>query len=134
MSNPADFREDTQAFVDETRLSFSLPLRRPQTPEFSNLASNPTQEGSFFWRNPAEPWEESQYLIPNSINCEDSSQSSTSSRVPTTPSTDIQRCSREDRIQVQTLIQFGIKYKEIMASLNLTLRQVHYATTHRITP
>ena len=30
--------------------------------------------------------------------------------------------------------QFGVKYKKIMYGLNITLGQVHYAATHRITP
>jgi len=43
--------------------------------------------------------------------------------------------SRDQRIQVQTLHEFGHRrYSDIASDVGCTINQVHYAATHRITP
>ena len=42
--------------------------------------------------------------------------------------------SRDQRLQVQTLASLGLKYAEIAEELGITIRQVQYANTHRLTP
>jgi hypothetical protein len=92
-----------------------------------NTPNTSRQRSFLFWDDTTETLRQSQESQGESQGeLENSSQDSGT----TTLDKNIQRCSREDRIRVQTLIQFGIKYKEIMAGLELTLGQVRYAAKH----
>jgi hypothetical protein len=42
--------------------------------------------------------------------------------------------TRDQRLQVQTLHDVGFTYSQISNQLSLSLRQVRYALSHRITP
>ncbi len=42
--------------------------------------------------------------------------------------------TRDQQLQVQTLAGVGLKYAEIAEELGITIQQVQYANTHRLTP
>jgi hypothetical protein len=42
--------------------------------------------------------------------------------------------TRDQRLQVQTLHDIGLPYAHIHDHLGLTIRQIHYALRHRLTP
>src|SRR5436190_22452943 len=42
--------------------------------------------------------------------------------------------SRDDRIRIQTLRDYGLTYNQISHQLGFTLRQVQYAVNHHLTP
>jgi hypothetical protein len=64
-----------------------------------------------------------------------SSQSSASEYSIPTPKTPQKSCTRDDHLRIQTLLfQAGWTKDEIALQLNLSIRQVHYALHHRLTP
>lgn len=64
-----------------------------------------------------------------------SSQSSASEYSIPTPKTPQKSCTRDDHLRIQILFfQAGWTKDEIALQLNLSIRQVHYALHHRLTP
>jgi Homeodomain-like domain len=53
---------------------------------------------------------------------------------PYTPPPAASDTTRDQRLQAQTLHDVGLTYTQIHEQLGLTLRQVQYAISHRITP
>jgi hypothetical protein len=53
---------------------------------------------------------------------------------PHTPPSAASDTTRDQRLQAQTLHDFGLTYTHIHEQLGLTLRQIQYAISHRITP
>jgi hypothetical protein len=49
-------------------------------------------------------------------------------------STAIQETTRDERIQVQTLHDFGLTYSQIRNHLGLSLRQIQHAVHYQLTP
>jgi transposase len=53
---------------------------------------------------------------------------------PYTPPPAASNTTRDQRLRAQTLHDFGLTYTQIHEQLGLTLRQIQYAISHRITP